>query len=1090
MSDSIPKFLSFKPKPKKEEQKQALGSRTDPANGHSKGSYYYEDDPRPPKQAKAHHRGERDLDNVINKQWNGDDAKYSPAAKSSGTYTIDQTGDIGNLKYGSLHKYDIPQYYRTGFGLVLGLGNELKIDRDQSTQTRVYLSDRYTHDEGKPRQYLRARDTARIQPKLIRPDTGTSEFASDKAFIPLSSSRKRKRDSESPDQNLIDYRDLDFDDKARQHTKHDSSGEDSGSSEGDVAEDGGATARARNGELIRKTRDNPTDTDAWSSLIQHQVNLVAPNAELISLSKTQRRAVAEMRLNLYEKAIEAIATSAKSHFVLSMLDEGSYVWTTSIRLKKWEEAVLHNPSDIRLWQQFLDIVQHHEEDSNWERMKQILIQLLQRLQSFKRTAGSGKANKDLEVVHVYVIVRLTRLIHNMGYQELSVALWQALMEIHMDRSRQQMGVDKRIELIEQRWDDEELRFGEEEPTRTAEHNAPVDSISTETVAKAVGKNKFAAFAQHERYLSGLMQLPGRTTDDTEEATEQDALHVVFFQDMADILKSTDVGLDHQILLDAFLFFFGLPGMPHGSGDGWPWRKDNALATIPSRTKRILDGTTIEPNTVPQQNIATPDTLWLDNSFPPSLKMDRPRILPFLNRCLSQLVEWQDQNTEAKVYWLAFQAAYYPELAPKTARKLIKASPSDLSLYNAAAKIEATSARLVKAERIWSTAIQMNSRSTSQASLHETNTEAHRLKSRDILDLAYSWTWAELDRNNDTTLALSRLLSLHPSSVSTSIPTSTALLSLTLDLKAGTSVALHAHDPHSAALYLSALALLTYLTSPTPLSSTLQVVEPYLLPPGPQLAGQSLPPSGPLVAGQPGGQFVPQSTPSLLGQLLYQFSARVITHHLDHSLPYRPASLLAHITPGLRLYPSNTLLLELYDELTAHTNIISSLSLREPWLTPDSKSSIWTWAYAIRRAIRRWEALGAVPGNAEGVRSAFRSASGGSGAGNEGLWGWWLNFEVDLRRRVVAADHSRDGGLRKEKEGKKRKGRDEAAIQSGRVREVFFAGLRALPWSKDWVLRGLEVFDTDGEMGMTEAELKSLYGVLLDRDMRVRVEMEE
>ena len=56
-----------------------------------------------------------------------------------------------------------------------------------------------------------------------------------------------------------------------------------------------------------------------------------------------------------------------------------------------------------------------------------------------------------------------------------------------------------------------------------------------------------------------------------------------------------------------------------------------------------------------------------------------------------------------------------------------------------------------------------------------------------------------------------------------------------------------------------------------------------------------------------------------------------------------------------------------------------------------------------------------------------------------------------------------------------------------LKDVFLSGLHNLPWSRDWVLRGLEVFDRDDGMGWTARDLRQLYNVLMERELRVRTE---
>ena len=58
----------------------------------------------------------------------------------------------------------------------------------------------------------------------------------------------------------------------------------------------------------------------------------------------------------------------------------------------------------------------------------------------------------------------------------------------------------------------------------------------------------------------------------------------------------------------------------------------------------------------------------------------------------------------------------------------------------------------------------------------------------------------------------------------------------------------------------------------------------------------------------------------------------------------------------------------------------------------------------------------------------------------------------------------------------------------RARQVFLDGLRSLPWCKPWVIMGLHAFARDG--GLSPKELRQVYDVLGERELRVRVGLEE
>lgn len=211
--------------------------------------------------------------------------------------------------------------------------------------------------------------------------------------------------------------------------------------------------------------------------------------------------------------------------------------------------------------------------------------------------------------------------------------------------------------------------------------------------------------------------------------------------------------------------------------------------------------------------------------------------------------------------------------------------------------------------------------------------------------------------------------------------------------------------------------------------------------------------------------------SVLLEALHQSKPRFIHHHLDHSRPYRPADLLASVNASLSLYPDNTLLLKLYARLTKHTSVLddSLRTMHQPWLSPGPASSPVSWLFNIDRAIKRASTFR----SPESVRALFRAAlldTESQVVHCAALWRAWLHFELSVH----------ESGTKKAKGGKGSRTRP--------LRDVFLAGLRALPWDKGWVLTGLEIFSVLGR-GLDEVELKGIYDGMLDRGLRVRCELE-
>lgn len=140
------------------------------------------------------------------------------------------------------------------------------------------------------------------------------------------------------------------------------------------------------------------------------------------------------------------------------------------------------------------------------------------------------------------------------------------------------------------------------------------------------------------------------------------------------------------------------------------------------------------------------------------------MLSFARTGIASLVrEYPDDEVLAE-YYLAYECNYYPEVASKTAKSILKTRPTSLRLYNACAMIEATRGRTDKATNIWAGALRMKDSFPSQ-------------DQEDAVMLWQSWVWSDMSRG-ETQTALSKLVSFDGTlapSIDTSSLSSTAML---------------------------------------------------------------------------------------------------------------------------------------------------------------------------------------------------------------------------------------------------------------------------------------------------------------------------
>jgi hypothetical protein len=122
MATNVPKFASFRPKlqaapepPKEAPERQAASGKS----------------------TRKEKSRERRKSPVQERQETRTIAKDEPSSK---LYFSDRRGDADVLRYGALNRYDLPAYRRFGYGYVLGLSSDQKIDRAQSSDTKIYIT--------------------------------------------------------------------------------------------------------------------------------------------------------------------------------------------------------------------------------------------------------------------------------------------------------------------------------------------------------------------------------------------------------------------------------------------------------------------------------------------------------------------------------------------------------------------------------------------------------------------------------------------------------------------------------------------------------------------------------------------------------------------------------------------------------------------------------------------------------------------------------------------------------------------------------------------------------------------------------------
>ncbi|KAF2161403.1 hypothetical protein M409DRAFT_69762 [Zasmidium cellare ATCC 36951] len=940
--------------------------------------------------------------------------------EESSLFIVDRRGDSKNVEYGSLHRYSIPAYRRVGYGKVLGLAGSTKIDRDDSSDKEIRLTT-LDHRQRKPRLLTSKHGRGNESKLRFVLFTSDNNDSTESDYIDLRPSRKRKRGSESPEPAAftVDYRSIEGKAKTSSQPADEDLEIDSDSEGEDTDLD--LHIRQQSAVLSKAAKTNPNDLNAWLALSDHQAKLVRAGALAVSLSSSERRTLADLRLSILNEACTHITkgTTYRERLLRAIIDEGTIVWDSAKRASRWIEALAECPGSIMLWTDYLNYVQDSHSGFKFEDCKDAFTQCLRML----KVAGEkeGTSTSDIQV---YVLLRLTAFIRDAGYDELSIALWQAVLEYHLRMPPQlrEASLSDRLASFEDFWESETPRIGEND-SKGWMHYEETNESTTRTPANAQQrpidrKRPFVSFAETETALQGFI-LPASTEDD--DATS-DPFRCVMFSDISEILDLVSSELPTKTLISAALCFFGLPciASTDEASPKMAWSQDPHLGSGWT-TYAAVDGVLNTSVGNLQCRRETTDSLF-DDAFDDFARRfdtsaDDPRgLIDFVDRILEAIVAVVPQDDDIAEYFLAYKLQLSPVEAGKTAKRLLKQRPSSLRLYNAYALIEAKRGNLDKAQSVWTTALGADLGSAARDG--DVVLWHSRLLAQCKNESAARHVVAEDDAGSHVKRLRARRL-----------------------LKERLDRALLARNHLHGALLVDCLAWMEYLANGRDMDRTLQVFHTQ-------------------------ASRFKRSGLTAAVELIEEYQAGLLKLHVDRQRPFKPAALKFQLEEALKLFPSNSSLLELHSSIVAQDRLRSLV--RNQQVTHSADLSIVQWSFKIAEELRRLgdEAFGSNPNT---VRATFSKALlSADSAVNHSLFLWmmWLRFEHGQTHRLE--------GTRKR----------EAAQ---RTKQVYLDGLRSLPWVKQWVITGMK-FLCDGTL--SQGELRQSYETLVERGIRLRVDIED
>lgn len=1006
----------------------------------------------------------------------------------TGLFIVDTKGDKYNLVYGTIHRYSVPSYYRVGRGSVLGLPKRYKIDREAAESGALIIrTDAWSPDSARAKSRSALSKLNKQKPRLLRVrQESIADAAVDTAedFLSLDPSGKYSHrgifgEPDSDDEKRT-YRSIlgkaKPEDGLPSHLEIASDTESSGKEGHRV--DLGSEVRQRNVDLSRNVEQNPHDVGAWLQLIDYQDALITGTEnEHRPLTYAERMSLADIKISLCEKALKKSGQNAsKDRLLLRLLEEGAKLWDTKKLSAQWQSILKSNSQFISLWVKYLDFRQTEFLDFTYERCMATFVDCLR----LNLSSSSGP-----EKVHVqyYLFLRLTLFIREAGFTEHAVGLWQAVLESTFFRPDELSLSPERKDAMSSFlgfWESEVARIGDVGAKGWKNNSLPLEPTGSSSKSRLNLKSIFASWAVCERDRILNARTPARSLD---ESDHDDPYRVIISSDLEEFLPLVWDLDSRDGLLDSFLYFCHLPPLisPVNTETTSQWAGDNFLRNeFVGNYSLSIDSWFAKSGTdgpsaasFPHQNfIHSVDTFfagqqswfssfrqWTDATTDGQSDIDSD----WVRRALQLLVGGNPANDGLAEYTLALEFASDDKRAKKFAKSLLKQQPSTLRLYNSYALMERRSGNHAAAEHVWATSISMS----------ETFSDDDRV---DAALLWRTWIW-ELLEARDTTRASHLLLAMPQHSVGlASLPTSgqvtfspTELLKIRSLLSESQGSALGAEKAHVFVAYTDCLAILFYLSHSLSLSKALEAYTTAF---------------GTLSS----SRMQSEAFKSFTAQLLHQSRARLLYYHIRTNSMYRPADIRTILAESISTFPHNTIFLSLFawnetrfcieDRVRGVVRDITSRNRTQRAQVATTQAvPITTHLFSIYTELNRPVYAGST---LHSTRAAFERAIGDassrpntstadSSTARSNLTIWKLYILFELSHNEVR-----------------------------RAKDVFYRGMRACPWSKELIMLAfthlradLHKDDESGKRaGMGFEELRRVYNVLVEKELRIHVDIED
>lgn len=490
--------------------------------------------------------------------------------------------------------------------------------------------------------------------------------------------------------------------------------------------------RWRSVQLNRQVKEHPDDIDAWLELVQHQDALLKAGHDIdSSLLENEARSYAEIKVSLLESALSNVQGDQDRRRVWQLLmREGAKVWDRKTVAKKWSEIPEEEKHTFELWKTHLDFRMSDVTSFQYEEVKTTLLSRLRWL----ITADANGGRKSNVEEAIYVLLRLTRMMFDAGYRELSLSAWQAIFELNIFRPMAD-GSDASMESFQEFWESEVPRFGEigaQGWRHFVASNGIGDPLEPQPQVRqreTMSRDPYKLWAALEQEKAHGARVPARTLD---EGNDDDPFRVVMFSDIEPLLFTIDPDVLDEVvgqLVDGFLLFSGFP--PAHLSNAWTMLASRDPCVV-SRIGRLQLETPSDQSSAGEEMLKQPpkfaerhvhatvtlDILITDKSwyqYLPSSGEDTSISKDMVQRALQHTLQAR-RCSHVGTYLLALTLLYDPASTKKQAKALLKRFPTDMDLYAAYALAESVQGRHEVADKTFASACELTSVSQHTSSI--------------------------------------------------------------------------------------------------------------------------------------------------------------------------------------------------------------------------------------------------------------------------------------------------------------------------------------------------------------------------------------